>query len=720
MDGAWNKLKKSLSMKLSFRTQASETAPQPPLDLSANISESDSRSTTPRLSSSSVSRLSRSISTRSSKKTCAICLTRVKPGQGQAIFTAECSHSFHFSCIASSVKHGNHLCPICRSKWKDIPFQCPSNSVDPQCNGQGHVAHSLLEGLRANIPRNIIPPPLPPHEPRHFSDDESLPFIPAEPTSIAHPQTLTLKAIPELPSIAASDSFSTFAVLVGVRAPPLLDDARRLERAPIDLVTVLDISGSMAGSKLSLLKRAVKFVIQNLSPFDRLAIVAFSSGAQRIFPLRRMSETGREDAIFAINSLQANGGTNIVEGLKKGVRILEERREHNPVASIILLSDGKDTFNCDNTNQRRSLHKQSSSNPRQVLNYLNLLPVSICPNSSEVVDEIRPPTIPVHTFGFGLDHDSVAMHAISDASGGTFSFIESIGTVQDAFARCIGGLLSVVAQELRLILRSTSLGVDIGSIPSGRYLSEISHQGQHGVVEIGDLYADEEKEFLVYLSVPVASGAVDKEKVEKTSLLEVVCSFKDSVSKEMVQIVLPERVQIRRPEVLFPTDMIVSLEVDRQRNRLWVAEGIAEAQELAEMGNLEGAQTVLADRRSTLLTSASAQAGDGLCNWLEAELIEIRRRMATMELYEHTGRAYVLSGLSSHSWQRATTRGDSTTTPTLPLSGEDGNSSNTGLIGYDTPTMVSMVMKSQTLNISNPHEQVRRLNKSCGLTPRRE
>ncbi|KAJ0850696.1 putative chromatin regulator PHD family [Helianthus annuus] len=49
---------------------------------------------------------------------CAICLTAMKPTDGHAIFTAECSHAFHFHCIASNVKHGNRVCPICRANGK--------------------------------------------------------------------------------------------------------------------------------------------------------------------------------------------------------------------------------------------------------------------------------------------------------------------------------------------------------------------------------------------------------------------------------------------------------------------------------------------------------------------------------------------------------------------------------------------------------------------------
>ncbi|KAJ4980825.1 hypothetical protein NE237_031662 [Protea cynaroides] len=719
MASAWNKLKKSLSKKLS--SQPSSTFLE--VARSSDISEKDLQASTPTSSSPGL-KLSRgsSCSSRSSKRTCAICLGNMKPGQGHAIFTAECSHAFHFNCIASSVQHGNQLCPICRSKWNDIPFQAPTSILDPQLSGIGRARiaplDSPLDELHASLNRHLPSQPSPYVEPQHFSDDEPL-LDTTFPDSTSLPVSAlpvpTVRAFPEFPAVPAAENCNAFTVLVGVKAPALPDNTLHHDRAPIDLVTVLDVSGSMAGTKLTLLKRAVRFVIRNLGPADRLAIIAFSSTARRIFPLRRMTDTGRDHAILAINSLRSTGGTNIVEGLKKGVRVLEERREKNPVASIIVLSDGKDTYNVAIHNQHRSSHNQASSNSRRVLDYLSLLPPSICPNNSASREEGLVASFPVHTFGFGLDHDAAAMHGISDASGGTFSFIETAGIIQDAFARCIGGLLSVVAQQLRLTVNTISQGVSIGSIPAGKYSSKILNQGQQGLVEVGDLYADEEKDFLVHVSVPVFLAGEHGERVPATSLLSVECSFKDPLSQEIVQ-VESKTVEINRPRVLSSEDNTMSLEVDRQRNRLWVTEGIAEAQGMAEKGNLEGAQAILAARRSTLLASASAQAGDGLCNWLEAELKEIRDRMASQELYEETGRAYVLSGLSSHSWQRATTRGD-LTTQTRVFNREGDNQNMSGVMGYETPSMVSMVRRSQTINMrmAGTPERARRLNRSCSL-----
>ncbi|KAJ4702605.1 Zinc finger (C3HC4-type RING finger) family protein [Melia azedarach] len=684
------KLKKSLSLKLSF--QAGSHCPRP-------CGSDRTHSAAPS------SRLSRSLSfqpSKSSRKTCAICLASLRRGQGLAIFTAECSHSFHFSCIAANVQHGNRVCPICRCEWKDIPFQAPTNVIDDRRNNMARARVSPFDatpedanaaGGRRNFPTALQLPP----EPELFTDDELLPVNSVASASPSRAEALTVKAIPEFIAVAAADAPPKFSVLVRICAPSLPNEANHLDRAPIDLVTVLDVSGSMS-SKLPLLKRAVNFIIQNLGPGDRLSIVVFSSAARRILPLQRMSDSGREVAIRAVNCLYSNGGTNIVAGLKKGVRVLEERRDRNPVASIILLSDGQDTHNVRAHHQ--SMQNESSTNLGNELVYLNLLPALICPSNSVSGCESQQSTIPVHTFGFGLEHDSMAMHSIADASGGTFSFIETIGALQDAFARCIGGLLSVVSQDVRLTIRSLSTGVRIGSIPSGSYKNEILDQGQQAVIDIGNLYADEEKEFLICLSIPLSAPAEGKESTESTQLLEVMCAHKDATSMEIHQ-VEGEKVEIRRPAVVSTADKKVNLEVDRQRNRLLIAETIADAQRMAEIGDLEGAQALLAERRAYLLSSASAQAGDSLCNWLEAELREIRERMASMDLYERTGRAYVLSGLSSHSWQRATTRGVSTT----HSSGTVGHSSTSETRSYETPSMSNMVSRSQTLNFALVEQQ---------------
>ncbi|PKI64414.1 E3 ubiquitin-protein ligase WAV3 [Punica granatum] len=701
MSSKWKKAKMALGLNLclyvprrdepsSDAAAAADVARRFSDTVSLSFASGDPhRPRTPTPSSSGLL-LSRS-GNRSSKKTCAICLTSIKPGQGQAIFTAECSHSFHFHCITSNVKHGNQVCPVCRAKWKEVPFQSPVPDVFPN----GRLRVNSVGRARDDSYMNVIRP-IPQHrlgshqpvstfnhrpEPSCFDDDEVLGAEPGsseknsskiDDLSGSSVGTLEIKTYPEVPAVPRSACNDNFTVLIHLKAPKpkMLGESQtgnQTSRAPVDLVTVLDVSGSMAGTKLALLKRAMGFVVQNLGPADRLSVIAFSSTARRLFPLRRMTDTGRQQALQAVNALTSNGGTNIAEGLRKGFKVVTDRKWKNPVASVILLSDGQDTYNVCNAGWG-----SGSSHCRG--DYRSLLPASVL--QQNIPADLQ---IPVHTFGFGADHDAAAMHSISEMSSGTFSFIEAENVIQDAFAQCIGGLLSVVVQELKVEVESR---LQLGQIKAGSYQSSLDAGGKTGSIVVGDLYAEEERDFLVTVKIPIDQSCRGEQ-----SLLEVRCVYRDPITKETVRLEGASEVRIERPEET--GDLAVSMEVDRQRNRLYAAEAMAEARLAAERGDLSSAVSVLEICNRALSETVSARAGDRLCISLCAELKEMKERMANRRVYEASGRAYVLSGLSSHSWQRATARGDST-------------NSNSLVQAYQTPSMVDMVTQSQTMIFGEP------------------
>uniref|UniRef100_A0A1J3DY52 Uncharacterized protein n=1 Tax=Noccaea caerulescens TaxID=107243 RepID=A0A1J3DY52_NOCCA len=666
MGSKWRKMK--LALGLNLCTYLPRTLEEPPAALNSTERLSDvallsplNWPMTPTPSSHGL-KLSRNSS--KSSKTCSICLTKMKEKGGHAIFTAECSHSFHFHCIASNVKHGNQVCPVCRAKWIEIPMQHPSFDLPylfpPRPYNNNDAAYSLPHRLptprRVMNQGRVLAP-----EPSIFNDDERL-----EQQLVFsgnnHPvRMMDLKVYPEVSALPRDESREKFAVLVHLRAAAMAtgnanslnDQISRYPRAPIDLVTVLDISGSMAGTKLALLKRAMGFLIQNLGSNDRLSVIAFSSTARRLFPLTKMSDDGRQRALQGVNSLVANGGTNIAEGLRKGVKVMEDRRDKNPVASIILLSDGRDTYTMNQPDP----------------NYKLLLPLSMHGCESKRFQ------IPVHSFGFGSDHDASLMHSVSETSGGTFSFIESESVIQDALAQCIGGLLSVAVQELRLEIDGMCSDVHLSSIKAGSYRSLVAGDGRSGCVDIGDLYADEERDFLISIKIPAQRDG------NETSLLKMRCVYKDLLSKEIVT--LPSRVlKIQRPETV-GQEVVVSIEVDRQRNRFLAAEAMVKARTLAEGEDLAAAVTVIQSFRGALAETVSAQSNDGFCVALDREMKEMQERMASRHVYEVSGRAYILSGLSSHSWQRATARGES------------GDGSSFVQAYYQTPSMVEMLHRSQ-------------------------
>ncbi|KAK4779506.1 hypothetical protein SAY87_015612 [Trapa incisa] len=709
MTSKWQKAKMALGLNMCLYSPRSNhnepsSAATAAADVAKHLSESlsfssvaseHSQTRTP-TSSFPGSLLPRSGS-KSSKKTCAICLSSMKSGQGQAIFTAECSHSFHFHCITSNVRRGNKICPMCRAKWKEIPIGSPIPDASPnrrfmmdplagRAQDDGYM--TLLRrtpqprlGSSRSISSLVHGP-----EPGCFDDDEVLHDGAAgigkrTPLSVDNPSgsssmALNITTHPEVPAVPRAACNDNFTILIHLKAPKtsVLDrsqDRNRSPRAPVDLVTVLDVSGSMGGTKLALLKQAMGFVVQSLGPADRLSVIAFSSTASRLFPLRCMTDSGRQQALEAVNSLISKGGTNIAEGLRKGFKVMLDRKFTNPVASIMLLSDGQDTYSISSTGLGISKRRVDSE---------SLLPDSVLQQNIPAVAKI-----PVHTFGFGVDHDATSMHSISRISGGTFSFIETENVIQDAFAQCVGGLLSVVIQELKVEIEST---VQLRQLKTGSYQSSVDAAGKTGLIVVGDLYAEEERDFLATVKVPVMQSCHDEQPI-----LKVKCVYSDPITRETVRHEEASQVRIQRPQKT--GEQAVSLDVDRQRNRLYAAEAMTEARVAAERGDFSSAVSILEACNRALAETASGRARDRLCISLCAELREMRQRMSNRRVYEATGRAYMLSGLSSHSWQRATARGDST-------------SSNSLLLAYQTPSMEDMVTQSQTMIFGKPPSSPRR------------
>jgi len=110
----------------------------------------------------------------------------------------------------------------------------------------------------------------------------------------------------------------------------------------MDLVCVLDVSGSMGGLKIRQVQDAVRCVIAQCTAKDRLSIVSFNHEATRVSRLQRMDMQGKGTANVATSRLNASGGTSIAAGLNTGLAVMEQRRQRNKVSAVLLLTDGQD------------------------------------------------------------------------------------------------------------------------------------------------------------------------------------------------------------------------------------------------------------------------------------------------------------------------------------------------------------------------------------------
>jgi len=109
-----------------------------------------------------------------------------------------------------------------------------------------------------------------------------------------------------------------------------------------DIVLVADTSGSMSGEKIEQNKRALKYVINALSPEDRFGIVQFNTDVEAYrSELMPATAENKKTAQTFINELEARGGTDISDALQMGCKMLGG--ESTRPAYLVLMTDGEPT-----------------------------------------------------------------------------------------------------------------------------------------------------------------------------------------------------------------------------------------------------------------------------------------------------------------------------------------------------------------------------------------
>ncbi|WP_461867042.1 PEGA domain-containing protein [Thermococcus sp.] len=113
----------------------------------------------------------------------------------------------------------------------------------------------------------------------------------------------------------------------------------------VDIVVLIDGSGSMKqNDPQGIRKEGAKLLISKLDSGDAVAVIEFDSNAHVLFPLHVIrNELYREKAIKAVESIGAQGKTNIQEALNIAYEYLLNSSTGNNRKAVILLTDGYNT-----------------------------------------------------------------------------------------------------------------------------------------------------------------------------------------------------------------------------------------------------------------------------------------------------------------------------------------------------------------------------------------
>ena len=118
--------------------------------------------------------------------------------------------------------------------------------------------------------------------------------------------------------------------------PP--EDIKYIKRAPMEMIFVLDCSGSMSGVPMEKSKDAIRRALRKLEPGDSFQVIRFSNKASQLGkkPLEATPENIKI-ALDYVDKLHGSGGTQMIEGVKAALDF-----EHDPerFRLVTFLTDG--------------------------------------------------------------------------------------------------------------------------------------------------------------------------------------------------------------------------------------------------------------------------------------------------------------------------------------------------------------------------------------------
>ena len=205
-------------------------------------------------------------------------------------------------------------------------------------------------------------------------------------------------------------------IQVGIATPRALDFE---QLRPMNLVLVIDHSGSMSGDRIANLKKSLHLLLKRFRKSDKIAIVGFNHQAS---VLLKATEKSKVDRIRkAIDSLAANGGTNLHAGLMLGYKTALQNFDAKRTNRLIFLTDGN-----ANVGQTES--------------------TEIARQSKQCNDE----GISLMTIGLGVDFNDGLLQEIANAGYGTTHFIADNKDIQKVFVDEVDSLLAPAAKNIKL------------------------------------------------------------------------------------------------------------------------------------------------------------------------------------------------------------------------------------------------------------------------------
>ncbi len=204
---------------------------------------------------------------------------------------------------------------------------------------------------------------------------------------------------------------------IGLKTKPL----SRPERVKSNLVFLIDVSGSMQRpNKLPLLQRAMRMLVRNLNPEDRVAVVVYAGASGLVLPSTRVAE--RQVIMDKIAALRAGGSTNGGAGIQLAYSVAQQNFIPDGINRIVLATDGD--FNVGTTSRAEL---------------------------TRLIEEKAKTGVFLTVLGFGRgNYNDATLESLADHGNGNYGYVDRIEEARRLLVEQAGATLVTVAKDVKI------------------------------------------------------------------------------------------------------------------------------------------------------------------------------------------------------------------------------------------------------------------------------
>lgn len=191
--------------------------------------------------------------------------------------------------------------------------------------------------------------------------------------------------------------------------------------APSNLVFLIDVSGSMGQeNKLPLVKSSLNYLVDQLRPTDRVALVVYAGAAGEVLPSTPASDKVKIKQ--AIQNLESGGSTAGGAGIQLAYDIAQKNMIEDGNNRVILCTDGD--FNIG-----------SSSDAEM----------------TRLIEDKRKSGVFITVCGFGMgNYKDSKMESIADNGNGSYYYIDTKKEAEKVFGTDMRGTLFTIAKDVKI------------------------------------------------------------------------------------------------------------------------------------------------------------------------------------------------------------------------------------------------------------------------------